>query len=95
MNYVLEILMTVNEVSAIATVYYLEHKDTERRLKWYKTLGGARIACRLRNRALGFVERVNRVVEDDREFELCSNGVATYCIAEDTIESNSADLISK
>jgi hypothetical protein len=44
---------------------------------------------------LGFVERIERVVEDDREFELCANGVATYCIAEDVIESNCTDLISK
>jgi hypothetical protein len=87
--------MTVNEVSTIATVYYLVHKDSLRRLKWYKTLAGARIAQRLRNRALGFTERLDRVVEDDREFELCANGVATYCIVEDVIESNSADLISK
>jgi hypothetical protein len=86
--------MTVND-NTIATVYYLVHKDSGRRLKWYKTLGGARIAGRLRNRALGFVERMNRIVEDDVEFELCANGVATYCIVEDTIESNCTDLISK
>jgi hypothetical protein len=86
--------MTVNDYT-IATVYYLTHKDSGRRLKWYRTLGGARIACRLRNARLGFVERMNRIVEDDREFELCANGVATYCIVEDTIESNCTDLISK
>ena len=78
--------MTVNEVSTIATVYYLVHKDSDRRLKWYKTLAGARIACRLRNSRLGFTERLDRVVEDDQEFELCANGLATYCIVEDFVE---------
>jgi hypothetical protein len=78
--------MTVNEVSTIATVYYLTHKDSLRRLKWYKTLTGARIACRLRNSRLGFTERLDRVVDNDCEFELCSNGIATYCIVEDFVE---------
>jgi len=78
--------MTVNEASTIATVYYLVHKDSDRRLKWYKTLAGARIACRLRNSRLGFIERLDRVVKDDCEFELCSNGIATYCIVEDFVE---------
>lgn len=74
------------------TVYYLVHKDTQRRLKYYKTLAGARIAQRQRNARLGFVERVERVSQfDNWEVELCrtlDNQIleATYCIVEDTID---------
>ena len=74
------------------TVYYIVHKDTARRLKWYKTLAGARIAMRARNHRLGFVERVERCVEADIEYELCNTlelnrVLATYCIVEDTVDS--------
>jgi hypothetical protein len=80
------------------TVYYIEHKDTGRRVKWYKTRAGARIAQRARNSHLGFRLRLERIVEADREYELCctlehTSQVATYCIVEDTIESNEADLV--
>ena len=75
------------------TVYYLVHKDTQRRLKYYKTLSGARIAQRARNHRLGFIERIERIyITDNWEVERCrdSNNLivdATYCIVEDTIES--------
>ena len=74
-------------------VYYLVHKDTKRRLKYYKTLAGARIAQRSRNARLGFVTRIERIELDDNwEAEQCldSNNTivtATYCIVEDTIDS--------
>jgi hypothetical protein len=76
------------------TVYYIVHKDSGRRLKYYRTRAGARIAQRLRNAALGFRLRLERIVEGEEELELCSNGVATYCIVEDTLESNQEDLLS-
>ncbi len=75
------------------TVYYIVHKDTQRRLKYYKTLAGARIAQRARNHRLGFVERIERVsLYDNWEVEMCRNTdnqilEATWCIVEDTIES--------
>ena len=74
------------------SVYYLTHKDTGRRLKWYRTLTGARIAQRSRNYRLGFQTRVERIVSDDVESELCTTTdnltlIATYCIVEDTLDS--------
>jgi len=75
------------------TVYYLTHKDTERRVKWYKTRAGARIAQRARNSHLGFRLRLERIVEGDQELELCANGLATYTIVEDSIESNEGSLV--
>lgn len=75
------------------TVYYLVHKDTKRKLKYYKTLAGARIAQRSRNHRLGFIERIERVTMfDNWEVELCRNTdndilEATYCIVEGTIDS--------
>ena len=81
----------------LTTVYYLVHKDTNRRLKYYKTLAGARIAQRSRNHRLGFIERIERVsMFDNWEVELCRNTdgdilEATYCIVEDTIDTT--DLI--
>ncbi len=75
------------------SVYYLVHKDTQRRLRYYKTLAGARIAQRSRNRSLGFIERIERIAMfDNWEVELCRNTdnqilEATYCIVEDTIDS--------
>ncbi len=80
------------------TVYYLVHKDTQRRLKYYKTLAGARIAQRARNHRLGFIERIERVsMFDNWEVEMCRNTdnqilEATYCIVEDTIDSTLDEL---
>jgi hypothetical protein len=73
------------------TVYYLVHRDTLERLRYYKSLAGARIAQRSRNARLGFVERIERVeLGDNWEVEQCLvDGhivEATYCIVEDTIE---------
>jgi hypothetical protein len=75
------------------TVYYLTHKDTGERLRYYKSLAGARIAQRSRNARLGFVERIERVeLGDNWEVEQCLvDGqivTATYCVVEDTIEQN-------
>ena len=76
------------------TVYYIVHKDTGRRLKWYKTRAGARIAQRARNSHLGFRLRLERIVEGDQELELCKgNVIATYTIVEDTVESNEESLV--
>ena len=75
-----------------STVYYLTHKDTGRRLGYYKTLAGARIAQRSRNHRLGFTDRIERVEQfDNWEVELyrMSDGSiveGTYCIVEGTIE---------
>jgi hypothetical protein len=75
------------------TVYYLVHKDTLERLRYYSSLAGARIAQRSRNHRLGFHTRIERVeVMANWEVERCidSNGCvtdATYCIQEDTIDS--------
>jgi hypothetical protein len=75
------------------SVYYLVHKDTGERLRYYKSLAGARIAQRSRNARLGFFERIERVeIGDNWEVEQCLvDGhivEATYCIVEDTIEQN-------
>lgn len=81
------------------TVYYIVHKDSGRRLKYYRTRAGARIAQRLRNSGLGFRLRLERTIEADIEYELCATvdspeGIlATYCIVEDTVESNEQALI--
>ena len=81
------------------TVYYIVHKDSGRRLKYYKTRAGARIAQRHRNSGLGFRLRLERTIESDIEYELCATpeapyGVlATYCIVEDTVESNEESLV--
>lgn len=68
------------------------HKDSGRRVKWYRSLTGARIACRQRNHRLGFRTRIERVYTDDTESELCvtvdnQTMTATYCVVEDTIDS--------
>jgi len=81
------------------TVYYIVHKDSGRRLKYYRTRAGARIAQRARNSHLGFRLRLERTIEADIEYELCATveapeGIlASYCIVEDTIDSNEASLI--
>ena len=74
------------------TVYYLTHTQTHRRLQYYKTRAGARIAQRQRNRRLGFHTRLERVEVSNLEFERCldSDGVivdATWVIEEDSLES--------
>lgn len=80
------------------TVYYLVHKDTGERFKYYKNRAGARIAQRARNRLLGFENRIERVEQfSNWEVELCElvDGTvleATYVIIEDTIDT--ADLLS-
>ena len=76
------------------TVYYLAHKDTLERVRYYKTRAGARIAQRARNSQLGFLNRIERIeLSDNWEVERCelddgSIVDATYCIVEDTIEQN-------
>jgi hypothetical protein len=78
----------------LKTVYYIEHVESGRRLKYYTTRHGARIAMRTRNLHLGFKERTARLADDAREYELYTilvDGVATtvkgtYCIVEDTME---------
>jgi hypothetical protein len=83
------------------TVYYIVHKDTGRRLKYYKTRAGARIAQRARNSHLGFRLRLERTIEADIEYELCATPeapegiLATYCIVEDCIESNEEALLDR
>lgn len=72
-------------------VYYLVHRETGRRLKYYRTLQGARIAQRLRNRHLGFLTSKGRNTIDDHELEICVNVhgetvPGTYVIVEDYIE---------
>ncbi len=80
------------------TVYYLAHKDTKERLKYYKSLAGARIAQHSRNARLGFRNRVERVEQfQNWEVELYAmdDGTVqegTYCIVEDTVDS--VDLLS-
>ena len=86
-----------SERSMQITVYYIVHKDTGRRLKWYRTLAGARIACRSRNARLGFQTRVARTSEADIEYELCTTQehasiLATYCIVEDYIDHDASGL---
>lgn len=81
------------------TVYYLAHRDTGERFRYYRSLAGARIAQRSRNSRLGFVDRIERVEQfHNWEVELCrlSDGriaEATYAIVEDTIDSNDGDLL--
>lgn len=78
------------------TVYYLTHRDTDRRLRYYSTLAGARIAQRSRNHRLGFHTRIERVWLADREYERCLDSDnqcvdATWVIEEAVIDS--PDLI--
>jgi len=79
------------------TIYYLQHWESDRRLRPYKTLAGARIASRLRNQHLGFKHREDRIVEDGLEYELYrvdGNQVrGTYCI--EPAEVTSLDLFTE
>ena len=77
------------------TVYYLVHKDSQQGVRYYKTLQGARIAQRQRNRHVGFIDRIERVEQfDNWEVELYRLGdgaivEGTYCIVESTIDTES------
>jgi hypothetical protein len=77
------------------SIFYLTHRDSGRRLRYYKSLAGARIAQRARNSRLGFLDRIERVWMDRWEIERCRVGDrvmdATWVIEEDTSES--ADLL--
>lgn len=78
------------------TVYYLCHLLTDRRLRWYHSLAGARIAQRSRNHRLGFHHRLERVQIGTAEYERCldSQGEvvdATWYIQEDCLDQ--ADLL--
>jgi len=74
------------------TVYFLVDYTTSRRIRYYKTRQGARIAQRARNSQLGFEDRVERIeLADNLEVEQCrlADGeivTATYAIVEDTVE---------
>jgi len=74
----------------LKTVYYLEHVDSNKRIKYYATRTGARIACANRNRLLGFRQRIERVEDNNYEYEMYtvegSLVRGTYCIVEDVIE---------
>lgn len=73
------------------TIYYLQHWESRRRLRPYRTLAGARIACRLRNQHLGFKHRLERIQEQRLEYELYSvEGETirgTYCIESARVKS--------
>jgi hypothetical protein len=80
------------------TVYYLTHTENHRRLRYYTSRAGARIAQRQRNHRLGFHTRLERVAVSNLELERCldSNGRvvdATWAIEEDCLES--PDLITE
>jgi len=74
------------------TVYYLTHRDTGERERYYLSRAGARIAQRARNRLLGFDQRLERCeLRDNWEVELCrlpggDTVTATWVIEEDTME---------
>jgi hypothetical protein len=76
----------------IKTVYFLVHRDTNEKLRFYHSRNGARIAQRQRNHRLGFIERVSRTeIRENCEVELCklpdgSVVEATWCIEEGLIE---------
>lgn len=79
-------------------VYYLEHVSQSRRLKPYKTLAGARIAQGNRHRHLGFTDKIKRYTDDlGRECVLYKHNneelQGTWCIIEDTIDSQYEALI--
>jgi hypothetical protein len=78
------------------TVYYLTHCDSHRRLGYYTSRAGARIAQRSRNRRLGFHTRIERIELGELEYERCldsENSVvdATWVIEEAVIDT--VDLI--
>jgi hypothetical protein len=74
------------------TVYYLVHVESDHRIRYYQTLTGARIACRLRNLHLGFLTRTEYEYLDHRTYEICTTAGdahcrGTYCIEEDVIDT--------
>lgn len=74
------------------SVYYLVHVDSNCRIRYYRTVTGARIACRLRNLHLGFHTRIEYQQVDSRTYELCANSnqqhqMGTYAIEEDVIDT--------
>lgn len=75
------------------TVYYLVHLDTDRRLRYYSTIAGARIAQRQRNARLGFHTRIERVQLDDREYERCLDSNGQLADATWVIEEGCVDLV--
>jgi hypothetical protein len=81
------------------TVYYLEHIDSSKRIKYYTTRTGARIACANRNRLLGFRQRIERVEDGAYEYEMYTVEHTlvrgTYCIVEDSIELEFENLQSE
>ncbi len=78
----------------VESVYYLVDTGNRARIKYYRTLTGARIAQRLRNRHLGFHTVIDKhVLDSGEEQELCRDKdgntvTATYSIIEDHIEIN-------
>ncbi len=72
-------------------VYYIVHWESGKRIRYYKTQTGARIAARNRNRLLGFTQRISKEYIDVTEYELYSVDEhivkGTYCIVEDYIET--------
>ena len=72
------------------TVFYLVHEPSDKRIRYYNTQGGARIAARNRNRHLGFYTRIDKLHIDNTEYELyiVDDHVVTgsYAIQEDYIE---------
>jgi hypothetical protein len=81
------------------TIYWLVHKDSQERVRSYRTLQGARIAQRARNHRLGFTERIERIeLVDNWEVERCrctDNQIleATYVIVEDYVTIELEELI--
>ena len=75
------------------TVYYLAHGDSDRRLRWYATLSGARIAQRSRNKRLGFALRLERVQLGDREYERCLDSSGSVVDATWFIEEGLVDTV--
>lgn len=75
------------------TVYFLVHRDTGQRLRYYQSLAGARIAQHSRNARLGFrnrLERVEQFMNWEVELYRLDDGTVvegTYCIVEDTVDS--------
>jgi hypothetical protein len=74
------------------SIWYLRHRDSQRRLGYYHSLAGARIAQRARNRRLGFLVRLERVSLGELEMERCLDSSeqivdATWIIEEAVIDS--------
>lgn len=73
-------------------VYFLTHRDTGERLRYYRTRAGARVAQRARNSHLGFRLRLERIeLEDNWEVEQCELADGTIITATWVIEEASID----